>query len=417
MARKASPSDVSDEEWALVAPYLTLMTEDTPQREHSLREVFNGLRWIVRAGVAWRMMPHDLPPWHTVYQQSQRWLQAGVFDAIDQDLRAGLRVAQGGKPEPSAAICDSRTLQLTPESGTRAGYDGAKRRWGSKVHMAVDTLGYLLALHATAASEQNRSHVTALAAKVQEVTGDAVAVAFVDQGYTGKQRRFSRCDIGNAGLTVLCPRPKIRSFVRPICHHCNPRGESIMLARKIRAGLMSAVVALGVALSGQAMADITVQDATALDAEAKATLAKFKAETIGAEEVIANAKGVLVCPKITKGGFIIGVEGGDCVLYSGASLPLYYSTNAVKAGFLAGVQSYSMILVINSDTGLAKFASGDREWEVGADASVAIAKMGAGGSLDTTNLRQAIVAFIFGERGLMADVSLEGSRFKKQDLK
>lgn len=190
-----------------------------------------------------------------------------------------------------------------------------------------------------------------------------------------------------------------------------------MLARKIRAGLMSAVVALGVALSGQAMADITVQEATELDAAAKAKLAQFKADTTGAEAVIANAKGVLVCPKITKGGFIIGVEGGDCVLYSGASLPLYYSTNAVKAGFLAGVQSYSMILVMNTDAALAKFTSGDREWEVGADASVAIAKMGAGASLDTTNLKQAIVAFIFGERGLMADLSLEGSRFKKQDLK
>ena len=190
-----------------------------------------------------------------------------------------------------------------------------------------------------------------------------------------------------------------------------------MLARKIRAGLMSAVVALGVALSGQAMADITVQEATVLDAAAKDTLTKFKADTVGAEEVIANAKGVLVCPKITKGGFIIGVEGGDCVLYSSASLPLYYSTNAVKAGFLAGVQSYSMILALNTDTVLAKFTSGDREWEVGADASVAIAKMGAGASLDTTNLKQAIVAFIFGERGLMADLSLEGSRFKKQDLK
>ena len=75
MERKPYPSDVSDDEWALVAPYLTLMTADAPQREHSLREVFNGLRWIVRAGAAWRMMPHDLPPWHTVYQQSQRWLQ------------------------------------------------------------------------------------------------------------------------------------------------------------------------------------------------------------------------------------------------------------------------------------------------------------------------------------------------------
>jgi transposase len=82
MNRKPYPSDVSDDEWAFVAPYLTLMTEDAPQREHSLREVFNGLRWIVRAGAAWRMMPHDLPPWHTVYQQSQRWFKAGVFETL-----------------------------------------------------------------------------------------------------------------------------------------------------------------------------------------------------------------------------------------------------------------------------------------------------------------------------------------------
>jgi lipid-binding SYLF domain-containing protein len=162
-----------------------------------------------------------------------------------------------------------------------------------------------------------------------------------------------------------------------------------MLARQIRTGLMSAVVVLGVALSGQAMADITAQEATALDATAKATLTQFKAETKGAEAVIANAKGVLVCPKITKGGFIIGVEGGNCVLYSGASLPLYYSTTAVKAGLLAGVESYSMILVMNTDTALAKFTSGDREWEVGADASVAIAKMGAGAALDTTNRKRS----------------------------
>ena len=190
-----------------------------------------------------------------------------------------------------------------------------------------------------------------------------------------------------------------------------------MLTRQICVGLMSAVVALGVALFGQAMADITVQEATELDAKAKATLSQFKTETTGAEAVIANAKGLLVCPKITKGGFIVGVEGGECVLYSGAALPLYYSTTAVKAGFLAGVESYSMILVMNTDEAFAKFASGAREWEVGADASVAIAKTGAGGSLDTTNLKQAIVAFIFGEKGLMGDLSLEGSRFKKQDLK
>lgn len=110
MERKPYPSDVSDDEWALVAPYLTLMTPDAPQREHSLREVFNGLRWIVRAGAAWRLMPHDLPPWHTVYQQSQRWPKAGVFETIVHDLRAVLRLAQGRNAEPSAAIFDSRTV-------------------------------------------------------------------------------------------------------------------------------------------------------------------------------------------------------------------------------------------------------------------------------------------------------------------
>jgi transposase len=187
MERKAYPSDVSDDEWALVAPYLTLMAVGAPQREHSLREVFNGLRWMVRAGAAWRLMPHDLPPWYTVYQQSQRWLKAGVFEAIVHDLRAVLRLAQGRNAEPSAAIFDSRTVQSTPESGTRAGYDGAKRRRGAKVHTAVDTLGHLLVAHVTAANEQDRSHVTTLAAKVQEVTGDAVEVAYVDQGYTGEQ--------------------------------------------------------------------------------------------------------------------------------------------------------------------------------------------------------------------------------------
>jgi transposase len=185
MERKLYPSDVSDDEWSFVAPYLTLMTEDAPQREHDLREVFNGLRWIVRTGAQWRMMPHDLPPWAAVYQQTQRWLKAGVFEAIVDDLRAVLRLAQGRNEEPSAAIFDSRTLQSSPESGHRAGYDGAKRRKGSKVHVAVDTLGHLLALHVTPANEQDRAQVGELAAAVQEVTGGNVELAFVDAGYTG----------------------------------------------------------------------------------------------------------------------------------------------------------------------------------------------------------------------------------------
>jgi transposase len=185
--RKPYPSDVSDEEWTFVAPYLMLMTAAAPQRIHSLREVFNGLRYIVKTGAQWRWMPHDLPPWPAVYQQAQRWLAAGCFEAIVHDLRVILRLAEGRGAQPTAAIFDSQTLQSTPESGARAGYDGAKRKKGTKIHVAVDTLGHLLTLHATSADEQDRAQVARLAAAVQAATGETVELAYVDQGYTGEQ--------------------------------------------------------------------------------------------------------------------------------------------------------------------------------------------------------------------------------------
>jgi transposase len=212
MERKAYPSDVSDEEWAFVAPYLTLMTEAAPQRAYALREVFNGLRWIIRAGAPWRLLPNDLPPWHVVYEQTQRWLRAGVFATIVADLRALLRLAAKRSAAPSAAIFDSRTLQSSPESGARAGYDGAKRRKGSKVHLAVDTLGHLLALHVTAANEQDRAQVRQLAQAVQEATGEQVRVAYVDQGYTGQDAAEAATASGITLEVVKLPDVK-RGFV------------------------------------------------------------------------------------------------------------------------------------------------------------------------------------------------------------
>lgn len=184
---KPYPTDVHDDEWAFVAPYLTLMTPDAPQRTHDLRDVFDGLRWMVRAGAGWRLLPHDFPPWAAVYQQTQRWIRAGVFDQIVHDLRVLLRLAAGRNAEPTAAIFDSRTLQSSVESGERAGYDGHKRKRGSKVHIAVDTLGELLALHVSPANIQDRDAVAALAASVQEATGDHVTLAYVDAGYTGEE--------------------------------------------------------------------------------------------------------------------------------------------------------------------------------------------------------------------------------------
>jgi transposase len=212
MTRKPYPSDVSDDEWAFVTPYLSLLPPDTPQRRHDLREVFNGLRYIVKTGAPWRWLPNDLPPWELVYQQTQRWLSAGVFEAMVHDLRALLRAAAGRAPEPSAAVIDSRTLRSSPESGHRAGYDGAKRERGSKVHAAVDTLGHLLALHATPATADDRAEVGRLARAVQEATGESVAVAFVDQGYTGDKPARAAREHGIELEVVRLPGAK-RGFV------------------------------------------------------------------------------------------------------------------------------------------------------------------------------------------------------------
>jgi transposase len=212
MARKAYTTDVSDDEWAFVAPYLALIREDAPQRSHDLREVFNGLRYVVKGGVTWRLVPNDLPPWEIIYQQTQRWLRAGVFEAIVHDLRLLLRTFAGRKGQPSAAILDSRTLRSTPESGSRASYDGAKRKKGSKIHIAVDTLGHLLAAHVTPASEQDRAQVGVLAEAVQDATGQSVELAWVDQGYTGETPAEAAAEHGIKLKVVKLPEAK-RGFV------------------------------------------------------------------------------------------------------------------------------------------------------------------------------------------------------------
>ena len=210
--RKPYPTDVSDDEWAFVAPYLALVREDAPQRRHDLREVFNAVRWLVHTGAPWRYLPGDLPPWEAVYQQTRRWLTAGVFEAMVHDLRELLRWAAGRNAQPSAVIFDSATRQSTPESGQRAGYDGYKRRNGSKIHAAVDTLGHLLTLLVTPADAQDREQVEALAAAVQDATGQTVEVGFVDQGYTGEEPTAAAAKHGTRLEVIKLPEAK-RGFV------------------------------------------------------------------------------------------------------------------------------------------------------------------------------------------------------------
>ena len=176
------------------------------------------------------------------------------------------------------------------------------------------------------------------------------------------------------------------------------------------------ILAASMLLTGQAVAGFTAEDANKLDADASAALMQFQSETKGAEEILKQAKGILICPKITKAGLIIGGEGGECVMQVGGKTVDYYANHAGKFGLVAGIQWYALILVFNDQKTLDSFRTGKRDFEIGVDGSVALGKVGASGTLDTTNLKSAIVAFTFGERGFMGDLSLQGSTFKKMHL-
>lgn len=187
MNRRAYPSDVDDEMWLFMRPYLTLTPEDAAQRKYPLREMLNATLWIARTGSQWRYLPHDFPPYELVYQQARRWMDNGCFENLVHDLRTLAREDAQRHALPTVAIIDSRTLQSTAESGARAGDDGAKRRKGSKIHAAVDTLGNVLTLLVTAGDAQDRDQVYDLCREVQALTGGNIDVVIADQGYTGDQ--------------------------------------------------------------------------------------------------------------------------------------------------------------------------------------------------------------------------------------
>jgi transposase len=197
------PSDVSDEEWAFVAPYLTLMREDAPQRDHTLRAVFNALRWMVRA----------LAPAAARLSALAGGLPANPALAGRRLLRGGGSRSAGRAPSGRRSRARSQRRDFWQphpaiQPGARAGYDGYKRRKG--VHAAVDT--HLLAAHVTPANEQDRVQVAELAGQVQAVTDDHVELAFVDQGYTGEQPAAAARDKGIRLEVVKLPETR-KGFV------------------------------------------------------------------------------------------------------------------------------------------------------------------------------------------------------------
>lgn len=205
MTQRGDPSDVDDDTYLFLLPSLLLSSKDTRQRKYPIRSVLNALLWVARTGAQWAYLPHDLPPAETVRQQAHRGFEAGCFENAAHDLCLLSRVEKARNGEPTAIIIDSRTLQSTPESGHRARVDGAKKRKGTKLDRAVDTLGHLLAVLTTPANEQDRAQVFDLCLEVQEATGVKVEVAYADQGYTGERTALDATEAGVELIVVKRP--------------------------------------------------------------------------------------------------------------------------------------------------------------------------------------------------------------------
>lgn len=153
--RKAYPTDLNDNEWSVIAPLMPKANSTGRPRVHSWREVLNAIFYVTKNGCLWKALPHDFPPWKSVYHYFRLWRINGRWERLNTALREALRQKQGRHKQPSAAILDSQSVKSV-EGGEERGYDKHKNVWGRKRHVVVDTLGLVMLVVVTSASVQDR---------------------------------------------------------------------------------------------------------------------------------------------------------------------------------------------------------------------------------------------------------------------